>query len=76
MPPKRSLVLPKTVPDSVDREMDAEQMDIDIQGIPLTNGFNDALSRGKRKSRKLAIKGESDEEAVPKVSCSTSVSIL
>lgn len=69
-------MLPKTVSDSVDREMDAEQMDIDVQNIPLTNGFNDALIRGKRKAKKLAIKEESDEEVVPKVSCSTSVSIL
>ena len=73
---KRSLVLPETVSDSVDREMDAQQMNIDVQDIPLMNGFKDGLIRGKRKARKLAIKEESDGEAVPKVSCSTSVSIL
>lgn len=50
--------------------MDAEQMDIDVEDIPLASLVKDvspAQSRGKRKARKPAIKAqESDEEVVPK----------
>lgn len=68
---KNGIVLPETVSDSVDRQMDAEQMDIDVEDIPLASLVKDvspAQSRRKRKARKPAIKAEeSDEEAVPKV---------
>lgn len=64
-------MLPEMVSDSVDRQMDAEQMDIDVEDIPLASLISDvspAQSRGKRKARKPVIKDEeSDEEVVPKV---------
>lgn len=65
------IVLPETISDSVDREMDAEQMDVDVENIPLASHVKDvspAQSRGKRKVRKATIKDdESDEEVVPLV---------
>jgi len=68
---KNSIVLPETVSDSVDRQMDAEQMDIDVEDIPLKSLVKDvspAQSRRKRKARKPVIKDEeSDEDVVPKV---------
>lgn len=51
--------------------MDAEQMDIDFEDIPLAAVVKDlspAQSRGKRKARKPAIKEvDSDAEVGPKV---------
>ena len=68
---RNGIVLPEMVSDSVDRQMDAEQMDIDVEDIPLASLISDvspAQSRGKRKARKPVIKDEeSDEEVVPKV---------
>ncbi|KAF8424561.1 hypothetical protein EV426DRAFT_573785 [Tirmania nivea] len=67
---KNGMVLPETVSDSVDRQMDAEQMDVDVEDIPLASLVKDvspAQSPGKRKARKSVIKGEeSDEEVAPK----------
>ena len=57
----------ETISDSVDRQMDAEQMEIDAEPVSLQNGpVTDG--RAKRKARKTAIKEEeSDEEVIPKV---------
>ena len=63
---RNGIVLPETISESVDRQMDAEQMDVDVDGIPLQNGVDSI--RGKRKARKPTVKEEdSDEELVPKV---------
>ena len=61
-------VLPDTISNSVDRQMDAEQMEVDAEPVSLQNGpVTDG--RAKRKARKPAIKEEdSDEEILPKVS--------